>query len=226
MIVDTVDLETLAVGGVSICFGTLNTVVLSMGGRRSLGELIEDVEVSLVANLLNDTVLFEKVVCDVGTDRFALCVEHDFKILSMTRRVIVPERLGATKGLEERVGSQNHILDVLNARIGATTDGSDVLHDTLRCFGLACTGFARDDNALILLVCVHVVVSTFGDGKDVWCHLETVLASIGLEDVFGVDTEIAERVDRDEYIADVGIDFCILETLLEILVDSFVGDLG
>ncbi len=92
----------------------------------------------------------------------------------------------------------------------------------LRCFGLACTGFARDDNALILLVCVHVVVSTFGDGKDVWCHLETVLASIGLEDVFGVDTEIAERVDRDEYIADVGIDFCILETLLEILVDSFV----
>ncbi len=53
-----------------------------------------------------------------------------------------------------------------------------------------------------------------------WCHFETVLAAIRLKDLLGVDAQIAERVDRDEHVADVGVDLCILESFLKVVVDA------
>lgn len=40
------------------------------------------------------------------------------------------------------------------------------------------------------------------------CHLEPVLAAVGGEGVGGVDPEVAEGVDGDEDMGDVGLSGC------------------
>ena len=108
----------------------------------------------------------------------------------MTTRVVVSQRLRAPEALQERVGSQHHVLDLLNTAVTTARDSSDVLHDTLGGFGLACAGFARDNDTLILVIRVHVVVRGFCDAADVWRDLEPVLALVPLKHLVGVDAEI------------------------------------
>lgn len=57
-----------------------------------------------------------------------------------------------------------------------------------------------------------------------WRHLETILAFVAIEDLVGVNTEVTERVDGDQNMANVCVDLGSLETLFEVLVDRFVGD--
>jgi len=42
------------------------------------GELVKDMEISLVFHLSNDTTLLQKIVCDLRTNGFSPVVEHDF----------------------------------------------------------------------------------------------------------------------------------------------------
>lgn len=60
-------------------------------------ELIKDVKVAFIEDLSYDTVLFQQVVCNVGSDGFALPIELDFKVFSMSRRIVVSERFGTSK---------------------------------------------------------------------------------------------------------------------------------
>jgi len=53
---------------------------------------------------------------------------------------------------------------------------------------------------------------------------ETISAPIGVQDLIGVNTQVSEGIDRDQHMADVGVDFAMLETFLQVVVDSFVGD--
>jgi len=57
-------------------------------------------------------------------------------------------------------------------------------------------------------------------------HLEAVLPLVTLEDVVGVDAQVAERVDGDQDMPDIGVYLATLEALLQVFVDSFVGDLA
>ena len=71
--------------------------------------------------------------------------------------------------------------------------------------GLAGTRLARDDDALLLLVRLDVVVGVLGDRVNVRRELDPLLAAV-LVDVLGsVDAGVAERVDRDQHLADVGV---------------------
>lgn len=56
---------------------------------------------------------------------------------------------------------------------------------------------------MILLIAVHGVVGRFGDGEHVWRDFQTVLVSVGVEDLRSVDAEISEWVDGDQYVSDV-----------------------
>jgi hypothetical protein len=49
----------------------------------SFGELVEYVEVALVAYLTNYTALLEEVVGDLRTHGLAMVVEHDLKVFTL-----------------------------------------------------------------------------------------------------------------------------------------------
>lgn len=121
----------------------------------------------------------------------------------MTTRVVVPQRLGASETLQQRVGSHDHLLNPLNAL--STRNSSDILHDPLGRLRLSRARLSGNDDALVVLVGDHVVVGALGDGVDVRRHLEAVLAAVGVEDFVRVDGEQAEGVDGDEDMADVGL---------------------
>jgi hypothetical protein len=82
--------------------------------RRGLCELVKYVEVSLVHNLAYYSRLLQQIVVDVCSHRLSLAVEVDLEIFSESRGVVVPQRLRVSKGLEQRVRGQHHVLGLLN----------------------------------------------------------------------------------------------------------------
>ena len=108
----------------------------------------------------------------------------------MATRVIVSKRLGTTKTFKQRVGGEHHVLDLLDAAVLPSRHCGDVLHDPLRRLGFAGTGLSRDDDALILVVCVHVVVCALCDGEYVGRDLQPVLALVLLEHLVRIDAQI------------------------------------
>lgn len=128
-------------------------------------------EVALVCNLANHARLFEEVVVDVRSNGLTLSVEVDFEVLSESRGVVVPQCLCVSKRLKQRVRGQHHVHHLLDLRVLPARHVGNVLHEALRGLGLSCAGLAGDDDALVLLVGVHVVVGGLGDGEDVWRHL-------------------------------------------------------
>ena len=126
----------------------------------------------------------------------------------MPTRVVVPERLGTSKALQQGVRRQHHFLDsfdpISSPRM-RTRHRRNVLHDPLSRLRLARSTLARDDDALVVLVRDHVVVGALGDRVDVRSDFEAVLAAVRVEDFVGVDGEEAEGVDGDEDVPDVGL---------------------
>lgn len=56
--------------------------------------------------------------------------------------------------------------------------------------------------------------------------LESIASAVGIEHGIGVDTQVSKRIDGHQDMANVGIDFAMLESLFQVLVDGFVGDLA
>ncbi len=54
--------------------------------------------------------------------------------------------------------------------------------------------------------------------------LESVSASIRVQHLIGLDSQIPEWVNRDQHMDDVGVDLPMFESLLEVVVDCFIGD--
>lgn len=76
------------------------------------------------------------------------------------------------------------------------------------------------------MVGFHIVVGGFGDGKNVWGHLETITPSIRIQHSISVDAQVSERVDRNQHMADVRVYLSMLEPFLQVVVYGFVGDLA
>lgn len=96
----------------------------------------------------------------------------------MSAGVVVPQCFGAPEAFQERIGRQNHVLNLLDAAILTAGYRRHVLHDALCRFGLPRTRLSRNDNALVLLVGIHVVIGGLRDTKDMRGDLESVLALI------------------------------------------------
>ena len=108
----------------------------------------------------------------------------------MATRVVVTKGLCTTKTLKQRVCGQHHVFNLLNTVIMAPGYRSDVLHYTLRSLRLPGSRLSRNDDALVVVVCLHIVVGGFGDGKDMWRDFEPVLALVFVKDIIRVDTKI------------------------------------
>ena len=100
------------------------------------------------------------------------------------------------------------------------------MHDPFRRLRLACPRLARDNDALILLVALHVVIRRLSRRKDMRGHLKSILALVGVEDRIRIDAQIAKGIHRDQHMADISVDFCSFEALLQIIVDRLVRNLA
>ena len=141
MVVDAGHIETLAMGRVRVGLGTLQTKSFALLRRRSLRQLVEYVEVALVSHLTDHAPFFQQVVGNLGAHRRALRIKHDFEVLAVPRAIVVAERLCASKALEQGIGRQHHVFDVVDASASraVSTDSSDVLHNPLSRLRLAST---------------------------------------------------------------------------------------
>lgn len=108
----------------------------------------------------------------------------------MATRVIIAKRLRTPKTFKERICSQNHIFDLLNTAILPSGDLGNILHNTLRRFCLPSTRFPRNNDTLILVVRIHVVISTFCYAENMWRHFKPVLPPVLLKCLFRVDPEV------------------------------------
>lgn len=112
----------------------------------------------------------------------------------MSTGVVIPQRLGTTKTLQQGVSSEDHVLDLLDTAILPLGNRSDVLHNSLRGLSLASARLSRDDDTLVVLVCLHVVVRALRNREDVGRNLESILATILVEHLIGVDTQICNTL--------------------------------
>lgn len=76
------------------------------------------------------------------------------------------------------------------------------------------------------MVGFHVVVGGLGDCKDMRRDFETISAAVRVQDGIGVYAQVSKGIDGHQDVADVCVDFAILETFLQVLVDSLIGDLA
>jgi hypothetical protein len=156
--------------------------------RRRLRKLVENVEIPFIQNLAHHPTLLQQIIIDIRAYRLALRVELNLQVLPKPRRIIIPQRLRVSKGLEQWIRRQDHVLDLLDGGVGAAGDIGDVLHYPLCGFGLPGATFTRDDDALVLSVGLHIVVGGFSDGEDVRGHFEAVLPAVAVEDGVCVDS--------------------------------------
>ena len=107
-------------------------------------------------------------------------VKQDLHIFPEPGGVVVPHCLGIPKGLQQRIGELDDILDVAGP-VSAPRDLGDVVHDELGGHRLPCPALPRDDDALVLQVggetAVHVVRQGVDVGRVLICGLEIVLIS-------------------------------------------------
>lgn len=71
---------------------TEHNELTSLRVGRALGELIKNMEVSLVLHLAYDTTFLEQIVCDLSTYWLSVVVEHDLEVFAL-RTVQNDERI-------------------------------------------------------------------------------------------------------------------------------------
>lgn len=148
--------------------------------------------------------------------------------LSETRRIFIPQRLGVSKSLEQRVTVQNDPLDILDDIAALSTGGRDISHDQLGRFRLSGTRFSRNNHGLRFFVRNKVLKHFFGDSKYVWWVGDLLALSTVLSDFIGrvERRKLLIRVDSDERSSKIGVDLVCAVAFAEVCRDSVVRDLG
>mmetsp|Transcript_600 Transcript_600/g.1129 ORF Transcript_600/g.1129 Transcript_600/m.1129 type:complete len:322 (+) Transcript_600:2249-3214(+) len=127
-IVNVLGIEGATLVKVVVVFRAVKAKVRHSG--TVLGELVKDVKVSLfaVCLLAYNTTLFQEIVLDASTsDGLLHIIKMDFNPLAETRRVVVSDRLGVTKGFKKRVAHQDLLFQVVRR----TCYGGQVVEDLL-----------------------------------------------------------------------------------------------
>merc|ERR1712213_55380 len=123
-------------------------------------------------------------------------------------RVVIPDSLGITPGLQDRVGGNNVVLmrslSLLPLARGA--DGSKVGDDLLGVLSLSSTRLSSNQDGLVVTSVHHALVGSLSNGKDVGPAFISSLANIQLHGAEGVDGESLVRIDGDTEETRVGVD--------------------
>jgi hypothetical protein len=112
----------------------------------------------------------------------------------MSAGIVVAESLGTAETFQQRVRSQNHILDLLDAAVLTSRNGCDVLHDSFRSLRLSCARLAGYNDALVFMIGIHVVICAFSDTEHMGRHLEPILALVSPKNLVCVYPKICSSV--------------------------------
>lgn len=194
-----------------------------------------------------DTVLLEQVSLTLGTrqDTGGLLtrpelllglvshVELELDILSESTGVIIPYRLGVTKGLQQRVGLENTLDDwghFIAVGLWALLARSDVIHTDLHGLSFTCSRFTRNKDRLVRTLECQTIVGHGRSFVDMRLDLVTVVAfnvlpnehtGVSGTNFLRVDLlEPLEGVHCDHYITCSGVRLACSVTFLQIVEDS------
>jgi hypothetical protein len=117
--------------------------------------------------MLVDVQVWKHTIGNRTTTRVALGIEVDLKVLAETRRIVVPQRLGITKRLEQRIGFENDVLDVIHS-IATTRDIRNVLHHQLGSLGFTSTGLTTTHKRQIITITI-TTITTMMRWVNKWC---------------------------------------------------------
>jgi hypothetical protein len=114
------------------------------------------------------------------------------------------------------------VLDVLEL-LSVACDRCNVLKNQLPCLSLARTAFTSQHQRLILAPVFQTMPSSVCQGINVRGEFTQTVASISVDHLRGVQTELLVRVDGDEDGGHPGVDLIPLEPVIKVLNDSFLG---
>mmetsp|Transcript_30373 Transcript_30373/g.84969 ORF Transcript_30373/g.84969 Transcript_30373/m.84969 type:complete len:392 (+) Transcript_30373:2522-3697(+) len=184
-------------------------------GVRAADELVEDVEAALAPQLVNDTGLLQKVVDHGGTRDTRAAIEEDGNQLTEAGRVVVPQGLGVSESLQNRVGQQDVLLHS-GRRSRALGKEHEALLGGLR---LASPGLAGDKDGLVLLIIHEVPIRRLGDVEHMRRHVAFPLVDVVVDNGGGVQRKALERVHGNKNRPDVGVDLVVVEAKPKVVLN-------
>ena len=132
-----------------------------------------------------------------------------------TGGIVIPNGLGISIRLQNRVGIDNTVLQVgfllslglssLLLNLGGSEDG-EVRDDFLGVLSLTGARLSSDQHGLVPGLVHHALVGALGYGKEVRGDLIPPLADVELDHAVGVDGVTLVRVDDDAEQTGVGLD--------------------
>lgn len=144
--------------------------------RLPLGDqLVKHVVVALLWALERDARLLEEVVLDDAAADAELVVEANLHELAEPRTVVVADRLGVSKRLQDRVGLEDLLL---HPRGHVAGDAAQVLQHELGRLRLSRPGFPGDDARLVRAILLQVAVRGLGDREDVRLQVAADLLAV------------------------------------------------
>ncbi|KAI7326925.1 hypothetical protein KC326_g24 [Hortaea werneckii] len=69
-------------------------------------------------------------------------------------------------------------------------------------------------------------VRALSNGEHMRRHFQPVLPSIAVEHFVRVDSKVLERINRDQHMANVGVNLAVFEALFEVVVNGLIADFG
>ena len=118
--------------------------------------------------------------------------------------------------LKHRSGAENHLLDSRSPDC-SLTERRQVMQQQVCALRLTGARLARDNDALVHVIGEHLVVRGVGDREYVRRQLAQPSILVQLHVLWVVDRVEPERVDGDQYRADVRVDVALLEAPLQVI---------
>lgn len=142
----------------------------------------------------------------MSTQWVALEIKVYVHVLAEAAGIVIPNGLGIAERFQYDVGLEQNVLDPFNFRLTMHIGyGRQILHDDLRCFRLARSRFARDEDARVAHLLLHGLVRRIGNGEDVRYSLEDFAALVLLHLVGSIDGQCFVRIHCYAHFANVRV---------------------
>merc|ERR1712088_552166 len=152
-------------------------------------DVVESVVASFNWSLESQTRFFQQVDDHVSTRELTTSIEPDTDEFTKSRGVVIPQGLGITPGLQDRVGLDNFVLKT-----------------NLTLLRLASTRLTSNENRLVLAIVHHTLVLLLSNTKDIRWALLSPQAHVDLHGTLGVDGEANIGIDGNTEEARIGVD--------------------